>query len=189
VNALLKAVGVNDHSKQLAEALAEVRRLDERRAQIRGELTARVDVSYFDRAIGEATRAYEQSGSGEDLRDLLLAELVAERARQRAFVTQKIIQYGNGGDDQFRLVFPTFREVLLNACKLKLEAARQSAEAIREQEIERLRGEYEEEEIADHSLPCRRANGVVKSLEFRLKRIESDLPQEVWANNAASLLE
>ncbi len=172
---------------QLAQAIAEVRRLDERRAEIQSELNARIDVSYFDARFAQSAKQYEASRSPDDLFDQLLAELVAKEARAKAFMASKVKQY-DGVDACFVRACPEYRDALSNLCGLRLQVAKEKLEAVTEQETKRLEAKGLAHRIAE-APEVREAVSEVKRFEFLAKRISSDAAEIVWQRAQTLLAE
>jgi hypothetical protein len=185
---LKKTRGILMHhniDKKLADALAEVRRLNLRYAAINNDLAKRVDLTYFDKRVTFASAEYARSQSPEDLERLVLAEMVLEPAQERIAGLRRAFAYGNAVFQQFANEFSTWRAVLATACELKLQSARAELERVTAAERERLGDEFDDEELADSPV-VKRADSAVRQWHSRLAGI-ANAPD--WSSAVRAVLD
>lgn len=185
----LKNVLPGNIDKKLADALSEIKRLNQRYCQIHGELAARCDWSGFDAKTKAASAEYERTHSPDDLERLVLAELVLGRVQEKLVPLHRAYAYNNGTAAAFAAEFADWRQKLFATCALKLEKAKAELAAITAAERERLSSEdFSEEELATSPVIKRAAN-VVRHLEYRLKAIQTDPPEIGWKQNVDDVLD
>lgn len=173
--------------KKLADALAEIRRREARRSQIEAGFRKRASVEFFIQKLRQAEGAYSRTQSDDDLERVLHAELILEKASQRAAISNAQINYGII-DNQFRGEFPDNRELLIKTCELRLKAARAEAERIIPAEQKRLSVEgFSADEIARTRL-TKEARDTVERFASLFESIKVRPIEDLW-KAAYALLE
>jgi hypothetical protein len=173
--------------KKLTSAIAEVQRLNGRYNEIRAELSRKVDTSAFDQRVKVASAEYARQPTPENLEALIMSEIVQERAVERIAPLRRSFNYGNAAFDQWAHEFPAWRQTLETTCQLRLDKAKAELSAVTAQEGKRLGQSYSADEV-EHSPPVRRAASAVQQWEFRLKKIQTDVIEVAWSQNAAAVI-
>ena len=136
--------------KQLADALAQVRRREARRAEIEAKWRKRTSVDFFVGRLQQAESDYSRTESDEDLERACLAECALEKAKVRAGVAR--MQIRSDVDivgHEFTSEFPDNRELLLKGCRLRLKVAEAECERVTSTTEKRLSAEgFTAEQIA-----------------------------------------
>jgi hypothetical protein len=174
------------NQQKLDEVLSEIRSIEAKRQQIEKEMGRKSSVTYFTEKLQAAERRYLENGSDENLEAVLLAELVAQQARSRSFMQNKINEWNNS-EQQIRAQFPNWKNLLLKACDLRLAIAEGQLERTTTQERERLGNDFEVEEIEQSPL-VRRAHSAVRHWRTLRETIERDESETCWAHSVATVL-
>lgn len=173
--------------KKLADAIAEVARLEQRWLAIKAEQARRCDWSSFESRAKAASSEYAKQPTPENLENVIFAEFVLDQAQSRLAHLRRAFAYGDGVAHQFVSENPDWRTKLSNACELRLQKAKARFETISAQEAQRLGAGYSEDEITNSPV-VRRAASAVRRCEFRLKKVATDPLEIAWSQNAGAVL-
>ena len=166
--------------KKLADALAEVARLNQEFTAIHADLSKRMRWDSFAAKQKQAAAKYAAEPTPENLEDLVLREIILEAVQTRLAGSYRAFNYDHASEKEFCRRFSTWREVLAKPVALRLVSAKAELAAVTTEEKKRLADEFGEEEIVEHSLPIRRAADIVRGLEFLQKQIASDESDVCW---------
>jgi hypothetical protein len=175
--------------KQLADALAQVRRREARRAAIEAKWRKRTSIDFFVGRLQQAESDYARTESDEDLERACLAECALEKAKVRAGVARMqirsdvdIIGY------EFANEFPDNRELLTRACSLRLKVEQSKCKRVVEATEKHLSAEgFTPEQIAQWP-SIKDARRVVELFSDTLESLPTKPVEKLW-RAADTLLE
>ena len=131
---------------------------------VREELSRVMSWEPFEIKRQQAAKEYSASRRPEALEKLCMSEVILEKCQEKLGARLPSATLWKRDPALIGAsLLPQWREVLARPVMLRLELARAALDRVTREEKEKL-SEYDQEDIVEHSLPIRRAAGVVGSL-------------------------